>query len=102
MEDLEGLGATCSGGGQNLAVSADGAGSSTSGSCYTSGTEEGGTDDDEDMSIQVHDLVPPVTSRAEHEMEWKEGPAADEGFEVINWDDEMRAIRGPRNVVMAD
>jgi len=50
----------------------------------------------------VNDLVPPVTRRAAYEMEWEEKPAADEGFEVINWEDEMRAIRGPRNIVMPD
>lgn len=64
---------------------ADGAGSSSSGSCYTSSAEEGGTDDDEELSIRVNDLVPPVTRRAEYEMEWEEKPAVDEGFEVINW-----------------
>ena len=64
---------------------ADGAGSSSSGSCYTSSAEEGGTDDDEELSIRVNDLVPPVTRRAEYEMEWEEKPAFDEGFEVINW-----------------
>lgn len=60
-------------------------GSSSSGSCYTSSAEEGGTDDDEELSIRVNDLVPPVTRRAEYEMEWEEKPAFDEGFEVINW-----------------
>ena len=69
-----------------LSAQADGAGSSSSGSCYTSGAEEGGTDDDdEELSIRVNDLVPPVTRRAAYEMEWEEKPAADEGFEVINW-----------------
>ena len=33
----------------------------------------------------MNDLVPPVTRRAEYEMEWEEKPAFDEGFEVINW-----------------
>ena len=60
-------------------------GSSSSGSCYASGAEEGGTDDDEELSIRVDDLVPPVTRRAEYEMEWKEKPTVDEDFEVINW-----------------
>ena len=52
-----------------------GAGSSSSGSCYTSSAAEGGTDDDEELSIRVNDLVPPVTRRAEYEMEWEEKPA---------------------------
>jgi len=63
----------------------DGAGSS-SGSCYTSSAEEGCTDDDDELSVRVHDLIPPVTRRAEHEMEWKAKPAlVDDGFEVICW-----------------
>ena len=49
---------------------------SSSGSCYTSDEE----------SIRVHDLVPPVTRRAEYEVEWKvKPPLVDQGFEVINW-----------------
>ena len=70
---------------------------SCSGSCYNS-SAEGGTDDDdeeeEEEGTRVSDLVPPVTRRAEYEMDWTEPekpPHIDAGFEVINW-----GVRLPR------
>ena len=77
-----------------LSAQADGAGSSSSGSCYTSGAEEGGTDDDdEELSIRVNDLVPPVTRRAAYEMEWEEKPAADEEDALVR---SLRDRRGEK------
>ena len=103
MEDLEGLGASSC---NSSTVQRSDAGSS-SGSCYNSSTE-GGTDDDEEEEeegTRVNDLVPPVTRRAEYEMDWTETekpPHIDSGFEVINWADEISGQRGPSNVIMME